>query len=178
MGFNNLGVLQAKQRLVEWNNTKSDKLGGKMIVGGNIGKNKMTPNEDAWKDYEICFKELFDTVDYFVVNVSSPNTPGLRELQEKDSLTKILANLQNINQGMSKPKPLLLKIARSIGFCLAEDLWSEKLMLYWSRPSSKLHASVVSYPSKLAVQLFRRPLLLTPLFQRIQFLFERYHQLP
>ncbi|MEI6087059.1 MAG: quinone-dependent dihydroorotate dehydrogenase [Bacteroidota bacterium] len=111
MGFNNLGVQQAKQRLIDWNNSKTDKIGGKMIVGGNIGKNKVTPNEDAWKDYEICFRELFDTVDYFVVNVSSPNTPGLRELQEKDSLTKILANLQNINQGMPKPKPLLLKIA-------------------------------------------------------------------
>ena len=111
MGFNNLGVLQAKQRLIDWNNTKNDKIGGKMIVGGNIGKNKNTPNEDAWKDYEICFRELFDTVDYFVVNVSSPNTPGLRELQEKDSLTKILANLQHINQGMAKPKALLLKIA-------------------------------------------------------------------
>ena len=111
MGFNNHGVQQAKQRLNDWNNTKTEQLGGKMIVGGNIGKNKLTPNEDAWKDYEICFKELFDTVDYFVVNVSSPNTPGLRELQEKDSLTKILANLQNINQGMTKPKPLLLKIA-------------------------------------------------------------------
>lgn len=111
MGFNNQGVQQAKQRLIEWNNTKTDKVGGKMIVGGNIGKNKVTPNEDAWKDYEICFRELFETVDYFVVNVSSPNTPGLRELQEKDSLTKILANLQNINQGMASPKPLLLKIA-------------------------------------------------------------------
>lgn len=111
MGFNNQGVLQAKQRLIDWNNSKTEKVGGKMIVGGNIGKNKVTPNEDAWKDYEICFRELFDTVDYFVVNVSSPNTPGLRELQEKDSLTKILANLQNINQGMAKPKPLLLKIA-------------------------------------------------------------------
>lgn len=111
MGFNNQGVQQAKQRLIDWNNTKTDKVGGKMMVGGNIGKNKVTPNEDAWKDYEICFRELFETVDYFVVNVSSPNTPGLRELQEKDSLTKILANLQNINQGMAKPKPLLLKIA-------------------------------------------------------------------
>lgn len=111
MGFNNQGVQQAKQRLIEWNNSKTEKVGGKMIVGGNIGKNKVTPNEDAWKDYEICFRELFETVDYFVVNVSSPNTPGLRELQEKDSLTKILANLQNINQGMAKPKPLLLKIA-------------------------------------------------------------------
>ncbi len=111
MGFNNLGVQQAKQRLIEWNKSKTEKLGGKMIVGGNIGKNKVTPNEEAWRDYEICFRELFDTVDYFVVNVSSPNTPGLRELQEKDSLTKILANLQNINQGMANPKPLLLKIA-------------------------------------------------------------------
>jgi dihydroorotate dehydrogenase len=111
MGFNNLGVRKVKQKLIEWNNTKTDKIGGKMIVGGNIGKNKLTPNEDAWIDYEICFRELFDTVDYFVVNVSSPNTPGLRELQEKDSLTKILANLQNINQGKAKPKPLLLKIA-------------------------------------------------------------------
>lgn len=111
MGFNNLGVQQAKQKLIDWNNSKTDQLGGKMIVGGNIGKNKVTANEDAWKDYEICFRELFDTVDYFVVNVSSPNTPGLRELQEKDSLTKILANLQNINQGMASPKPLLLKIA-------------------------------------------------------------------
>jgi dihydroorotate dehydrogenase len=111
MGFNNQGVLQAKQRLIDWNNSKTEQVGGKMIVGGNIGKNKLTPNEDAWKDYEICFRELFETVDYFVVNVSSPNTPGLRELQEKDSLTKILANLQHINQGMAKPKPLLLKIA-------------------------------------------------------------------
>lgn len=59
-----------------------------MIIGGNIGKNKNTPNENAYKDYQICFKELFDYVDYFVVNVSSPNTPGLRELQEKDALKK------------------------------------------------------------------------------------------
>jgi dihydroorotate dehydrogenase len=64
-----------------------------LIIGGNIGKNKVTPNEDAWKDYEICFRALFHCVDYFVVNVSSPNTPGLRELQEKDSLRKILSHL-------------------------------------------------------------------------------------
>ncbi|HEY8894068.1 MAG TPA: quinone-dependent dihydroorotate dehydrogenase [Niastella sp.] len=88
-----------------------------LIIGGNIGKNKVTPNEDAWKDYEICFRALFDCVDYFVVNVSSPNTPGLRELQEKDSLRKILSHLQTINQQESgeetnrKPKPILLKIA-------------------------------------------------------------------
>jgi dihydroorotate dehydrogenase len=89
----------------------------RLIIGGNIGKNKVTPNEDAWKDYEICFRALFDCVDYFVVNVSSPNTPGLRELQEKDSLRKILSHLQTINQQESgadtdkKPKPILLKIA-------------------------------------------------------------------
>ena len=69
----------------------------KIIIGGNIGKNKITPNEDAWRDYEKCFLALHDYVDYFVVNVSSPNTPGLRELQEKDALLKILSHLQTIN---------------------------------------------------------------------------------
>ena len=85
----------------------------RLIIGGNIGKNKSTPNEDAWKDYEICFRELHPYVDYFVVNVSSPNTPGLRELQEKDSLKKILTKLQAINQQQttSNQKPILLKIA-------------------------------------------------------------------
>ena len=84
---------------------------GKMIIGGNIGKNKVTPNEDAWKDYEICFNELFDVVDYFVVNVSSPNTPGLRALQDKDSLLKILGTLQENNKKRPHQKPILLKIA-------------------------------------------------------------------
>ena len=83
----------------------------RLIIGGNIGKNKITPNEDAWKDYEICFKELHPYVDYFVVNVSSPNTPGLRELQEKESLRKILRHLQMINNGKARSKPILLKIA-------------------------------------------------------------------
>ncbi len=82
-----------------------------MIIGGNIGKNKITPNEDAWKDYEICFNELHEMVDYFVVNVSSPNTPGLRDLQQKDSLKKILTHLQSINQTKKNQKPLLLKIS-------------------------------------------------------------------
>lgn len=83
----------------------------RLLVGGNIGKNKSTPNEHAWKDYEICFLALHDYVDYFVVNVSSPNTPGLRELQEKDSLSKILKNLQQLNTKKENPKPILLKIA-------------------------------------------------------------------
>lgn len=104
MGFNNEGVVAVKRRLEALQNKS-------IIVGGNIGKNKVTPNEDAWKDYEICFKQLHHCVDYFVVNVSSPNTPGLRALQEKEALGKILSHLQHINQGMRTPKPLLLKIA-------------------------------------------------------------------
>ncbi len=108
MGFNNDGVQIIKERLIEWRKSNSTTT---LIIGGNIGKNKITPNEDAWKDYEICFNELFDCVDYFVVNVSSPNTPGLRALQEKDALKKILSHLQNINQQKKYPKPLLLKIA-------------------------------------------------------------------
>ena len=104
MGFNNDGVDKIGERLA--NRKKST-----LIIGGNIGKNKNTPNEDAWKDYEVCFRKLFDWVDYFVVNVSSPNTPGLRELQEKESLRKILSNLQNINERQTLRKPLLFKIA-------------------------------------------------------------------
>jgi dihydroorotate dehydrogenase len=112
MGFNNEGLTAIKVRLEQWNeNQKSEITNQKLIVGGNIGKNKITPNEDAWKDYETCFNGLHECVDYFVVNVSSPNTPGLRELQEKDALLKILSHLQTINQGKQKPKPLLLKIA-------------------------------------------------------------------
>ncbi|HUZ58031.1 MAG TPA: quinone-dependent dihydroorotate dehydrogenase [Hanamia sp.] len=108
MGFNNEGAKAAAEMV------KSYKLKNKnseLVIGGNIGKNKITPNEDAWKDYEICFNELHEVVDYFVVNVSSPNTPGLRDLQEKDSLKKILTNLQQINHSKKIQKPLLLKIS-------------------------------------------------------------------
>jgi dihydroorotate dehydrogenase len=108
MGFNNDGVKVIVERLRKWNEGKAS---SSLIIGGNIGKNKITPNEDAWKDYEICFKELHHYVDYFVVNVSSPNTPGLRELQEKESLRKILRHLQMINNGKAVAKPILLKIA-------------------------------------------------------------------
>ncbi|HEX2535242.1 MAG TPA: quinone-dependent dihydroorotate dehydrogenase [Chitinophagaceae bacterium] len=83
----------------------------RFIIGGNIGKNKDTPNEEAWKDYEQCFLELHPYVDFFVVNVSSPNTPGLRALQEKDALQRILTHLQDLNAGFEVPKPILLKIA-------------------------------------------------------------------
>ena len=109
MGFNNDGVEAIAQKLEKRLSSKAGNTS--MIIGGNIGKNKVTPNEEAWRDYEICFRRLFDVVDYFVVNVSSPNTPGLRELQEKDALRKILSQLQEINQGKNNPKPLLLKIA-------------------------------------------------------------------
>ena len=125
MGFNNDGVEVVAERLKEWKE-KFEVRGLKfevdghhtsyithhtLIIGGNIGKNKSTPNEDAWKDYETCFLALHDQVDYFVVNVSSPNTPGLRELQEKESLRKILTNLQTLNSKLLNPKPILLKIA-------------------------------------------------------------------
>jgi len=102
MGFNNEGVEAAVKRL------KSNK---DVLVGGNIGKNKATPNEDAVSDYMICFDALFDYVNYFVVNVSSPNTPNLRALQEKKPLTELLKILQNKNEQKPKPKPILLKIA-------------------------------------------------------------------
>lgn len=116
MGFNNQGVFDAVERL---------KKKHRVLVGGNIGKNKVTPNEDAVKDYLICFDALFEHVDYFVVNVSSPNTPGLRELQDKKPLTDILKKLKRANTGNalqfnSKEKPILLKIA--------PDLTNEQLM--------------------------------------------------
>lgn len=102
MGFNNGGVQEAVERL------KKNK---GVLIGGNIGKNKLTPNENAVDDYLICFEALFDYVNYFVVNVSSPNTPNLRELQEKEPLTQLLQSLQEKNLAKPKQKPILLKIA-------------------------------------------------------------------
>jgi dihydroorotate dehydrogenase len=93
-----------------------------LIVGGNIGKNKGTPNEEAVNDYVICFERLADLVDYFVVNVSSPNTPGLRSLQEKGPLTRLLGTLQEKNQGLGKPRPLLLKIAPDLTHPQMDDI--------------------------------------------------------
>ncbi len=103
MGFNNEGVNMAVNRL--------KKRKSKVIVGGNIGKNKITPNEEAFRDYEMCFEALFEHVDYFAVNVSSPNTPNLRELQEKEPLKRLLARLIERNNSKKQPKPILLKIA-------------------------------------------------------------------
>jgi len=125
MGFNNDGVKVVAKRLAEWKQQESRYLTPgqlPLIIGGNIGKNKVTPNDEAWKDYERCFIELADVVDYFVVNVSSPNTPGLRELQEKDSLRKILSHLQTINNRLSAPRPLLLKIAPDLTTGQLDDI--------------------------------------------------------
>ena len=102
LGFNNEGVQSAINRL------KKNK---GVLIGGNIGKNKTTPNQNAVKDYVYCFNMLFDYVDYFVVNVSSPNTPNLRELQDRGNLKRLLSTLSNLNQNKDQPKPILLKIA-------------------------------------------------------------------
>jgi dihydroorotate dehydrogenase len=148
MGFNNDGVEVVAKRLKEWknrqpttdnrslatdqrptvndqpqtSNLKPQTINHKLILGGNIGKNKTTPNELAWKDYEICFNALHDYVDYFVVNVSSPNTPGLRELQEKEALHKILTNLQEINNKKEFQKPILLKISPDLTLSQINDV--------------------------------------------------------
>lgn len=108
MGFNNKGAGPAAGRLRHFANNRGNR---QVIIGGNIGKNKDTPNEQALMDYLTSFRELFDAVDYFVVNVSSPNTPGLRDLQEREPLTRLLAALQQENRQKPAPKPILLKIA-------------------------------------------------------------------
>ena len=121
MGFNNGGVKEAVERLKKPEaKPNGAKLNKGVLIGGNIGKNKVTPNEEAVKDYEICFEALFPYVDYFVVNVSSPNTPNLRELQDKKPLTELLQTLQDKNNAKPKPKPILLKIA--------PDLTDEQLL--------------------------------------------------
>ncbi len=119
MGFNNHGVDEMVERLKKRKNFN-------VIIGGNIGKNKLTPNENALADYEYCFNKLYDFVDYFVVNVSSPNTPGLRELQEKEPLKKILNRLMEIrelrNNESNMKRPLLLKIAPDLSNEQLDDI--------------------------------------------------------
>lgn len=111
MGFNNEGVEDVISRL---------KKNRGVLIGGNIGKNKITPNREAVSDYIECFEALFPFVDYFAVNVSSPNTLNLRELQDKEPLTYLLQTLKNLNDTKSSPKPILLKIA--------PDLTDEQLL--------------------------------------------------
>ncbi len=115
MGFNNDGVEIAVEQL------KKRKHKG-LIIGGNIGKNKLTPNESAVEDYLQAFNSLFDYVDYFVVNVSSPNTPNLRDLQEKEPLTNLLLKLQERNNSLPKRKPILLKIAPDLSDSQLDDI--------------------------------------------------------
>lgn len=110
MGFNNQGVDVAAERIAAYRRDAKKSQKG-LIIGGNIGKNKVTPNEEAVNDYIKCFDRLFDVVDYFVVNVSSPNTPGLRALQEKEPLMHILNTLQQRNSKNGISRPILLKIA-------------------------------------------------------------------
>ena len=114
MGFNNEGATIAAERLKKRKNN--------LVIGGNIGKNKVTPNEAATDDYVKCFKELYDVVDYFTVNVSSPNTPNLRALQDKEPLQDLLSTLYNLNQSLGKPKPILLKIAPDVNEHQLDDI--------------------------------------------------------
>ena len=114
MGFNNGGVKEAVERLKRNNSG--------IIIGGNIGKNKVTSNENAVNDYVICFNELHAHVDYFVVNVSSPNTPNLRALQDKKPLTEILNRLMDLNKEKSTQKPILLKIAPDLTDSQLDDI--------------------------------------------------------
>lgn len=114
MGFNNEGVEAAVARL--------KKRKSRVIVGGNIGKNKVTPNEDALNDYVACFHALDPYVDYFVINVSSPNTPGLRELQEREPLEKLLSTIKALSVKSANPKPVLLKIAPDLTWHQLDDV--------------------------------------------------------
>ena len=114
MGFNNEGVKRMAVRLARRK--------GRVIIGGNIGRNKVTPNERAAQDYQVCFEVLFDRVDYFTVNVSSPNTPALRDLQEKAPLTSLLNSLQDLNRSKPNPKPILLKIAPDLNDTQLTDI--------------------------------------------------------
>ena len=120
MGFNNKGAGPAARRLHHYRN-KPGTL-PHVVIGGNIGKNKDTPNENALDDYLLCFRDLFSDVDYFVVNVSSPNTPGLRDLQERGPLTAILGRLQGENALKTNPKPILLKIAPDLTDSQLDDI--------------------------------------------------------
>ncbi len=116
MGFNNEGMEAAVARLRKRQST--------VLVGGNIGKNKLTPNESADEDYELAFNALYDFVDYFVINVSSPNTPNLRELQEKEPLQKLLLKIKQLNSEKAAPKPILLKIAPDLSNQQLDDIVS------------------------------------------------------
>ena len=169
MGFNNDGVEVVAERLRQWavvNGESSivtsewsmvngqspmqepaavgaqlpgSRKAARLIIGGNIGKNKITPNEEAWKDYEICFTALHPYVDYFVVNVSSPNTPGLRELQEKESLRKILTNLQALNLSIVNSESSIVQ---------PNNLMSDSPLTIDHSPFTTHHSPLTTPPSR------------------------------
>lgn len=114
MGFNNEGLEAAVSRLRSRTS--------KVVIGGNIGKNKDTPNEKAFSDYMLCFEALHPYVDYFVVNVSSPNTPGLRELQDKEPLKRLLSHVKGLSRSKKQVKPVLLKIAPDLTTAQLDDI--------------------------------------------------------
>jgi len=116
MGFNNDGSAAIATRLQQRPSTLD------LIIGGNIGKNKETPEDDAYKDYLLCMEDLHDVVDYFTINISSPNTVGLRNLQSKEPLQKLLGAVQNRNQSLSKPRPIFVKIAPDLDLADLEDI--------------------------------------------------------
>ncbi|MFT5724104.1 MAG: dihydroorotate dehydrogenase, partial [Bacteroidia bacterium] len=125
MGFNNEGV-DAAAFLIELYKHRHPR--SKLIIGGNIGKNKVTPNDQAHEDYRICFEKLYGLVDYFVVNVSSPNTPNLRELQDKESLRVIFQTLRRVEPELikkaEKQRPLFVKISPDNSFDQIDDILS------------------------------------------------------
>jgi dihydroorotate dehydrogenase len=125
MGFNNAGAEAVAANLAKWRNNKANK--AKLIIGGNIGKNKNTDNDMAWSDYVKAFDILYPYVDYFVVNVSSPNTPGLRALQDRSSLEKIFAALYASRDQQTIKRPILLKIAPDLGNEEVDDVISLSL---------------------------------------------------
>ncbi|WP_245759889.1 quinone-dependent dihydroorotate dehydrogenase [Thermoflavifilum thermophilum] len=134
MGFNNDGVIAIAARLRNIRSRLSREAQGnaRLIIGGNMGKNRETPNEQALVDYGICFEALYDTVDYFVINVSSPNTPGLRDLQQRDALREIISHLQTLNQAKPVPRPLLLKIAPDLSWAELDQILDLALQFHLS----------------------------------------------
>ena len=114
MGFNNAGLEAIKLRLK--NRPKN------FIIGGNIGKNTLTPNEDAWKDYLTCFIGLYYYVDFFIVNVSCPNIKDLSKLQNRDQLKEILMYLVDYRSGMPEKRPIVLKISPDLSFIQLDEV--------------------------------------------------------
>ena len=131
MGFNNDGAEAIASNLKRFRSYTANK-NNRMIIGGNIGKNKDTPNDDAWKDYLNCFDILHPFVDYFVVNISSPNTPGLRNLQQKDSIRKILLPLYESNNKKKEAKPIFVKIAPDLSQEEVDDIAALALDMKWA----------------------------------------------